>query len=94
MPDPLGLEPAAEAAHDAALFADLGLFPDVHTIAAFTAVTMLFDQWHTFFVAFGRVVGPESQLIQDGAKLLAQVTWMGYLLGRASDALRGKRVAA
>jgi len=62
--------------------------------AAFVCTSLLLDQWHMFYVLFGRMVVPESHLVEDGAKLLAQATWLGYLARRASDALRGELPAA
>jgi len=55
--------------------------------AAFFATSMVLDQWHAFQVIFGRVIFHENHLLEDGAKGLGQVTWMAYLLRRASDAL-------
>jgi hypothetical protein len=53
----------------------------------FFATSMLFDQWHVLQVIFGRVIIRENYLLEDGAKLFGQLTWMAYLLRRSSDAL-------
>ena len=45
----------------------------------------------TLLTVFGRMIVPENFLIEDGSKLLSQVTWMAYLARRSAEAVRAER---
>ncbi|MFB3880654.1 MAG: hypothetical protein ACE149_05290 [Armatimonadota bacterium] len=60
----------------------------------FTALSLTMDQWHMLLTIFGRVIIPESQLIEKGAKLLAMVSWTAFLLVTAADSLRAAGAGA
>ncbi len=62
--------------------------------AVFMCVSLTMDQWHMLYRIFGRMILPENYLIEDGAKFLSIVTWMGYIARRASDAVRSGYGAA
>ncbi len=57
--------------------------------AALMGLSLLLDQWHLLLRIFGRMILPDSELLEDGAKLLSEVSWMGYLVSRAAGAVRG-----
>lgn len=59
--------------------------------AAFMGISVIMDQWHMLLTIFGRMIIPENYLLEDGAKLLSQVTWMGYLARRSADAVGADR---
>jgi hypothetical protein len=61
---------------------------------ALMGVSLVMDQWHLLFRLTGRMILPENYLLEDGAKFLSQITWMGYLLRRAADAVRATNRAA
>ncbi len=68
--------------------------PDVPLLVlatAFMGISLIMDQWHMLLTVFGRMIIPENFLIEDGAKLLGQVTWMAYLARRSADAVRTVR---
>jgi len=53
----------------------------------FLAMSFTMDQWHLLLRIFHHMVLPDNELLEDGSKILAAVTWMGYLARRASDAV-------
>lgn len=59
--------------------------------AVFMGISLVMDQCTMFEEIFGRMIIPENFLIEDGAKLLSQVTWMGYLARRSADAVTADR---
>jgi hypothetical protein len=61
---------------------------------ALMGISLVLDQWHLLFRLTGRMILPENYLLEDGAKFLSQMTWMGYLLRRAADAVRASTAAA
>ncbi len=61
---------------------------------ALMGLSLVMDQWHLLFRLTGRMILPENYLLEDGPKLLAIVSWMGYLLRRASDAVRASTAPA
>jgi len=54
---------------------------------AFTILSLTMDQWHMLLTVFGRIILPENQLVEKGAKLLAMVSWMAFLARTAADAV-------
>lgn len=60
---------------------------------AFAAVSLMFDLSWPLYRVFHRTIIPADHLAEEGLKLLAMVTWMGYLARRAADAV-GKGGAA
>jgi hypothetical protein len=54
---------------------------------AFTILSLTMDQWHMLLTVFGRIIVPENQLVEKGAKLLSMVSWMAFLARTAADAV-------
>ena len=50
--------------------------------------SLIFDLSWPLHRVFHRVIIPPNHLAEEGLKLLAMVTWMGYLARRAADAVR------
>lgn len=61
---------------------------------AFMGISLTLDQWHLMLRIFGRMILPSNELLEDGAKLLAQVSWMAYLVRRSADAVQARGVEA
>ncbi len=59
--------------------------------ATFMGISVTMDQWHMLLTIFGRMIIPENLLLEDGAKLLSQVSWIGYLARRSAEAVGAKR---
>ena len=57
---------------------------------AFTVLSLTMDQWHMLLTVFGRIIVPENQLVEKGAKLLSMVSWMAFLARNASDAVQAR----
>jgi len=55
----------------------------------FAAISVVMDNGHAIQVIVGHPVVPQSYLVEDGTKLLAQVSWAGYVGRRSLEALRG-----
>lgn len=53
----------------------------------FTILSLTMDQWHMLLTVFGRIIVPENQLVEKGAKLLSMVSWMAFLARTAADAV-------
>jgi hypothetical protein len=56
----------------------------------FMATSLTFDQCTMLEQLFGRTIIPECFLLEDGAKLFAQVSWLGYIVRRAAEGVRGR----
>jgi hypothetical protein len=56
--------------------------------AGFAAFSLVFDLSWPLYRVFDRTIIPANHLAEEGLKLLAMVSWMGYLARRAADAVR------
>jgi hypothetical protein len=55
----------------------------------FAVVSVVMDTGHAIQTIVGRPIVPQSYLVEDGTKLLAQVGWAGYVGRRSWEALLG-----
>ncbi len=63
-------------------------------IVILAVASIAMDNGHAVQVITGRALIPQSYLVEDGMKLLAQVGWFGYVVRRASAVLRAEMRSA